>query len=527
MTIAHSTPQPCDRAHVETRDRTIPCAARDKPWVLVTAILGSSLAFIESSVVNLALPAMQSDLTATSTDLQWVVNAYLLMLGSFMLIGGSFGDRFGLRRVFMLGTALFGVASFACAFAPSLPWLIAARALQGLGGALLVPNSLALIARHFEKDERGRAIGTWAGASALTTALGPVIGGWLVDQWGWPAVFFLIPPLAALTIVIAGWRVPVSPVKKDERLDYAGALLLVASLCLLIYALVTPAVPWQQAMFFVLAVVLAAAFIRRERRVHPPMLPLELFRSRAFSGTNLMTLLLYGALSGSLYFLPFNLIQVQGYSAVQAGAAFLPFTLILGFGSTFAGGLIRSFNPRVILTIGPVVAAFGLIALAIPGVGASYVTGYLPGILILGVGMTLSVAPLTTVVMGSVDNRQAGVASGVNNTASRLAGVLAVAVLTAVAVWWFSGGLDDRLQDENLPAELSMHLQRNASRLAELEVPANTAPAVRATVENAISESYVETFRLLVILCGILTALSGLIAWLSLPKAKQETPARQ
>lgn len=522
VTIAQSAPQPCDRAQAAAGDRTIPCPARDKPWVLVTAILGSSLAFIEGSVVNLALPALQSDLNVTSTDLQWVVNAYLLMLGSFMLIGGSLGDRFGLRRIFMLGTGLFGIASFACAFAPSLPWLIAARALQGLGGALLVPNSLALVARHFEKDERGRAIGTWAGASALTTALGPVIGGLLVDRWGWPAVFFLIPPLAALTIAVAGWRVPASPSSKDERLDYAGALWLAASLSLFIYALVEPGAPWRQATLFVLAAVAAAAFIRRERHIDAPMLPLALFRSRAFSGANLMTLLLYGALSGSLYFLPFNLIQVQGYSAVQAGAAFLPFTLILGFGSTYAGNLIRKFDPRAILTAGPVIASLGLLALAIPGAGASYVTGFLPGILILGLGMTLSVAPLTTVVMGSVDNRQSGVASGVNNTASRLAGVLAVAVLTTVAVTWFSGELDNRVQDENLPPEVALYLENNASRLAELDAPENSPESVAATVEHVISQSYIGTFRLLMIVCGVFTALSGLIAWLTLAKAKQQ-----
>lgn len=526
MTIAHGTEQACDRALAESRDHTIPCPRRDKPWVLVTAILGSSLAFIEGSVVNLALPALQSDLHATSTDLQWVVNAYLLMLGSFMLIGGSLGDRFGLRRIFMLGTSLFGIASFACAFAPSLPWLIAARAVQGVGGALLVPTSLALIGRHFDEDERGRAIGTWAGASALTTALGPVLGGWLVDQWGWPAVFLLIPPLAALTVAVAGWRVPASSVSSDERLDYIGGLLLVVSLGVFIYALVTPALSWQRVIMFFLALIAAAAFIARERTFRAPMLPPALFRSRAFSGANLMTLLLYCALSGALYFLPFNLIQVQGYSALQAGAAFLPFTLILGFGSTFAGNLIRTFNPRAILTIGPLIAALGLFALAIPGADASYVTGFLPGIVIIGIGMTLSVAPLTTVVMGSVDNRQAGVASGVNNTAARLAGVFAVAILTAVAVSWFSGGLDDRLQDENLSPAVVEKLQGNASRLAELEAPPETSEAAAAVIENAIAESYIGTFRLLVIICGILTALSGLIAWFSLANVSVLTGRR-
>jgi hypothetical protein len=238
-----------------------------------------------------------------------------------------------------------------------------------------------------------------------------------------------------------------------------------------------------------------------------------------------MTLLLYGALSGSLYFLPFNLIQVQGYSALQAGAAFLPFALILGFGSTYAGDLIRKYNPRVLLTIGPLIAAGGLLALAIPGVDASYVTGFLPGITLMGIGMTLSVAPLTTVVMNSIDNEQSGVASGVNNTASRLAGVLAVAALTAVAVGWFSGGLEQHLQDENLPPEVGAYLENNASRLAELRAPANTPAEVSATVEHAVANTYVGTFRLLAVVCGILTALSGLIAWLTLAGAEQESQA--
>jgi EmrB/QacA subfamily drug resistance transporter len=523
MTIAQAAPQPCDRAQAEARDRTIPCPQRDKPWILVTAILGSSLAFIEGSVVNLALPAIQSDLDATSTTLQWVVNAYLLMLGSFMLIGGSLGDRFGLRRVFVLGTILFGIASLASALAPSLPWLVAARALQGFGGALLVPNSLALVGRHFEKAERGRAIGTWAGASALTTALGPVLGGWLVDQWGWRAVFLLIPPLAVLAASVAGWRVPASPRGNEHRLDYAGALLLVAALCAFIYALVTPA---ARAAILSLAAVAAVAFIARERKFPVPMLPLDLFRSPAFSGANLMTLLLYAALSGAMYFLPFNLIQVQGWSALQAGAAFLPFTLILGFGSTFAGALIRTFDPRVILTIGPAVAALGLFALAIPGVGASYLTGFLPGIVILGAGMTLSVAPLTTVVMSSVEDSQAGTASGVNNTASRLAGVLAVAALTAVAVQSFAGGMEERLQGENLPREVLRHLTSNVSRLAELEAPPMASGSAAATIEGAVAHSYVATFRLLVAICGVLTALSGLIAWLTLGNDKPASRPR-
>ena len=516
MTIAYGARQPCDEHAAGRRDAPIPCPERDKPWVLATAILGSSLAFLEGSVVNLALPAIQSDFETTSTELQWVINAYLLVLGSFMLIGGSLGDRYGLRRVFLVGTAVFGAGALAAALAPSMSLLIAARILQGIGGALLVPSSLALVGSHFPKEERGRAIGTWAGASALTTAAGPVLGGWLVDRWGWPSVFFLVVPVAILTIIVCRWRVPVSPVKRGNRLDYAGGLLLVASLALLIYALVSSQSLLLKVAAVVLSLVLGAAFLLHEKRFKPPMLPLRLFSSGAFSGANLMTLLLYSALTGALYFLPFNLIQVQGYSAAQAGAAFLPFTLILGFGSTLAGDMIRKFDPRMILTVGPVVAAAGFITLAIPGENASYVSGFLPGILIIGVGMTLSVAPLTTVVMGSVSNSEAGIASGVNNTAARIAGVLAVAVLTAVAVWQFTDAIELRLQDRHVPRELTDLLTSRASELADLKAPEGTSERLAATASDAVAFAYVRTFRLLVVICGLLAAVSGAIAWFSL-----------
>ena len=238
--LAYNAPQPCDEAQLRARRHTQACPQRDKPWVLATSILGSSLAFIESSVVTLALPAMQADLGIDAVELQWVVNAYLLVLGAFTLVGGSLGDRFGLRRIFVLGNAVFALGALGCAAAPSLPVLIAARLVQGLGAALLVPTSLALIGAHFSEDERGRAIGTWAGASALTTAIGPVLGGWLVDRWDWPAVFLLVVPMAALTVAVAWWRVPASPAQSREPLDYPGALLLIGSLGLLIFAVVDP-----------------------------------------------------------------------------------------------------------------------------------------------------------------------------------------------------------------------------------------------------------------------------------------------
>lgn len=531
MTLAYATRQPGDETALRRHGRRLPCPQRDKPWVLATAILGSSLAFIEGSVVNLALPAVQADFAASSSAVQWVINAYLLLLVAFMLIGGSLADAYGLRRVFMLGTAVFGLGALGCALAPSLPLLILARALQGLGGALLVPGSLALIGSHFDEHERGAAIGSWAGASALTTAAGPVLGGWLVDQWGWPAVFLLVSPLAALAIGLAWWRVPPSPSRRGRRLDYGGALLAAATLGLLVYALVSPGSTWRRLALLALAVTLGAAFLWRERRFAAPMLPLELFRARAFAGANLMTLLLYFALSGVLYFLPFNLIQVQGYTATQAGAAFLPFALIMGFGSTFAGDLIARANRRAILTAGPLIAAAGFAVLALPGVDAALVRDFLPGIVIMAVGMTLSVAPLTTVVMGSVSERQAGVASGTNNTAARLAGVLAVAALTALAVWLFADALAGRMRDAGVPPMLARPVLEGAGRLAELRAPAGTPAPMRTAITGAIAAAYVDTFRVLALICAALAAASGAVAWIALapmgaPVVKQRARSR-
>lgn len=523
MTLAFGTRQPCDDLRARIRERRSPCPRRDKPWVLATAILGSSLVFIEGSVVNLALPAMQRDFGATSAGVQWVMTGYLLVLGAFMLIGGSLGDRYGLRRVFIAGTSLFGLAAAACALSPTMPLLVAARLAQGLGGALLVPTSLALIGSHFDEEERGRAIGTWAGASALTTALGPVIGGGIVDGAGWHAVFLLVVPFAALTAAIAWWRVPPGGRQTDGRLDTPGALLVACALGLLIYGLVSSRPLDWRLVLVGLSVAAGWGFVWRERTFDAPMLPLGLFRSRRFSGANLMTMLLYFALSGALYFLPFNLIQVQGYSAMQAGAAFLPFTLILGFGSTWAGDLIRRLDPRRLLTFGPLIAAAGFVALAIPGTNASYVTGFLPGIVTIGVGMTLSVAPLTTVVMNAVGERQAGVASGVNNTAARVAGVLAVAALTAVAVGQFSDELARQLRDQGVPDRLIEELAMNASQLAELQPPAGIAESSADAIRDSIALAYVAAFRQLVIVCGLLSAVSGLVAWLTLSGAAGAT----
>ena len=511
---------PCDEGVIHGGKDAAPCAAHVKPWVLAATILGSSLAFILSSVVNVALPAMQRSLEAGVAEMQWVVNAYMLMLGALILVGGSAGDRFGRRRVFALGIAVFTLASGACALAPDALTLILARAVQGVGGALLVPASLAIISATFPPKERGKAIGTWAGFSALTTAGGPLLGGWLVDAFSWRAVFWSIIPLAVLALAITLWRVPESRGDEDEaRLDVWGALLATAGLGVATYGLVASSnLGWGHAA--VLASVVGGAlllvlFVYVEGRSKSPMMPLGLFRSRSFSGANLMSLLLYFALSGAFFFLPFNLIQVQGFSATLAGAAFLPFTLVMGGLSRWSGGLIDRYGAKKPLVAGPLIAGAGFALLAVPGVGSSYWTTFGPALLVLGFGMAVSVAPLTTVVMGAVADRYAGVASGINNAATRVAGLISVAVLGAVAVGLFGSALDVRLGELDAPAEAKAAVYEARQQLAGAEPPADVSAEARRALEGAVKASYVESFRWIMLLAGGLAVLSALCAaWL-------------
>jgi EmrB/QacA subfamily drug resistance transporter len=525
---------PCDEGVIRAAaPDTRGCAERAKPWVLAATILGSSLAFIDGSVVNVALPAIQAELAASVTGAQWVVNAYTLLLGAVMLVGGAAGDRFGRRRVFAAGVALFTAASIGCGRAPNAALLIAARAMQGVGGALLVPSSLAIISAAFPAEERGRAIGTWAGASALTTALGPVLGGWLVDAVSWRAIFFINVPIAAATLGLAFWRVPES---RDEAagggVDWRGGVLAALGLAAVAYGLTAasdrgwsdPAVVGA----LVAGAVILTLFIRAEARASAPMMPLGLFRSRAFSGANAMTLLLYFALGGALFFLPFNLIRVQGYSATLAGAAFLPFTLIMGGLSRWSGGLTERYGARGPLTIGPVIAALGFALFALPGIGGSYWTSFFPAMTVLGLGMAVSVAPLTTTVMGAVDERHAGTASGINNAVSRIAGMLAVALLGAIAVGVFGTALDERLVELRAPPELRQALDAEVPKLAEAEVPPQIEGAQRQRVERALDESFVRSFRVAMLVAAGLALLGALCAGLTIApprkNPKEERP---
>ncbi|HXQ69149.1 MAG TPA: MFS transporter, partial [Pyrinomonadaceae bacterium] len=401
-------------------------------WVLAATILASSMAFIDGTVVNVALPFLQTSLNATAIGIQWVVEAYSLFLSALLLVGGSLGDRYGRRLIFNIGVVVFAIASAACGFAANIEQLIAARAVQGIGGALLVPGSLALISSCFNEKERGKAIGTWSGFSAMTTAIGPVMGGWLVEHVSWRAVFFLNVPLALAVIVISVWRVPESREEdqKGRQLDWLGAALATLSLGAVVYGLIeSPRLGFSNPVVWAVligGVVCLVLFVWHEARAKNPMVPLKLFRSKDFAGANLLTLLLYAALSGMMFFFALNLIQVQGYSATAAGAALLPFIVIMFTLSRWSGGLFDRFGPRLPLMVGPMISAIGLALFALPSVNGNYWTSFFPAVVVVGFGMAVTVAPLTTTVMDSVGEEQAGTASGINNAVSRTAGLLAI-----------------------------------------------------------------------------------------------------
>jgi len=477
------------------------------------------MAFVDGTVVNVALPALQVSIGATLADGQWIIEAYELMLAALLLLGGAAGDRFGRRRVFTLGVVLFTLASVACGLSQGVGQLIAARCVQGIGGALLVPGSLALLSASFSEERRGRAIGTWSAFTAITGAFGPVLGGFLIDHASWRYAFFLNVPIAIAVLVISLRWVPESRGgPADAPVDWAGALLAALGLGGIVYALISSqSEGWRNAAVLgTLAggAIALAAFLVVESRRKGPMLPLGMFRSMEFSGANLLTLLLYGALGGSFFFVPLNLIQVQGYSSAAAGAALLPFILLMFTLSRWAGALVERHGPKGLLVAGPVLAAGGFALFAVPGVGGSYWTTFFPAVLILGLGMTLTVAPLTTTVMRSAPAETLGIASGVNNAVSTLAGLLAVAGCGIVMSICFNAELHRLLVTADVPAPVVASVESQRAKLAAISLESVAQPELRSLVHQAIDSAFVSGFRRISAIAAVLSVLSAAAAWL-------------
>ena len=508
--------QPCDEGVIRSGEAESPCTPSSGPWILVGTIIGSGMAFIDSTVTNVALPALQQDLNATAVDAQWIVESYALLLAALILVGGSLGDHYGRRKIYALGIALFALASVACGLAMSPGQLITARAVQGIGGALLVPGSLAIISASFEGERRGKAIGTWSGFSGITAALGPILGGYLVENVSWRAAFLINVPLAVVVLYVVFRHVPESRDPDARKLDFPGAFLATLALGGIVYGLIEssnrgfddPLVLGA----LLLGVAALVAFVLVERRSPEPMMPLSLFKSRNFSGANLLTLLLYAGLGGSLYFFPFVLIQVHGYSATAAGSAFLPFIVITFLMSRWAGGLVTRYGAKLPLVIGPSIAAVGFVLFAVPGTVGSYWTTFFPAVVVQGLGMSLVIAPLTTTALNSVEGRHSGLASGVNNAVSRTAGLLSIAVLGIFVFASFSSSLDSRTESVDLTQEQRAALEFEKVDLGGAEAPEGVDAGTAASIERAVDESFVGAFRLSMYIAAGLAVASALAA---------------
>lgn len=455
-----------------------PCPERSRPYVLAATILASALAMIDGTIVTIALPTMQADLAASFSRLQWVVNGYALLLGGLILIGGGAGDRFGRRLVFCIGTAVFALASLGCALAPSVETLIVARSVQGVGAALLVPQSLAIISAAFPKEIRGRAIGLWAGASAIATAMGPTLGGLMIDGLGWRSVFWINLPLAAGVLWLALWHVPES---RDDSatgpLDWTGGALAIVGCGLLTVGLTgfaeTGAGVIGPSVLVLAGIVTLGGFVRAESRAANPLMPLSLFTNRVFAGANATTVLLYGALSAVLFLLPFDLIARRGLSSTEAGLTMLPLGIVIGTLSRHAGAWADRVGPRPPLVLGSCLVALAAVLLAL-GPGDFWLGAFTP-VVTISFGMALVVAPLTTAVMNAAPDAQSGAASGVNNAASRLAGLFAVAIVAALASLLFTASL--RAGDVSI----------DGHRFGILPLPGDP---LRGLVEGAFTHAY-------------------------------------
>jgi EmrB/QacA subfamily drug resistance transporter len=470
-----------------------------------------------ASILNVALPAIQETYGATVAEMQWIASAYTVMLAALTLAGGAMGNRYGRRRMFQVGTVGLALASIAGSLAPNVRGLIVARAAQGLAAALLVPNSLALLSAAFPRSERGRAVGTWSSGTALVGALSPLVGGWFVDVGSWRVAFSIVLPPALIVLALAAWRVPDPPVlRRAPPVDWGGALLATLGLLAIVGGIIVIGSGAPALVALTVGVAALLAFVPHERRSTSPMISPSLFRSRAFRGINLMTILVYTGVSGVFFLVPFDMVQVRGYSTTATGAAFLPFALLVGLLSRRVGGLADTLGIKPLLVAGAMLTAAGLAAFALPDSGGSYWRTFFAPMVVTGLGMALTVAPLTTGVLASVAPADAGVASGVNNTAARVGTLLAVAVIGVVALGLYGRALERRLEAAAVPANVARAIVAERRSLADTTIPSWVSAADQVLLKGAVDAAFLDAFRGSILLCAALVLAGGVVALVSL-----------
>ncbi|SLN57855.1 DHA2 family efflux MFS transporter permease subunit [Oceanibacterium hippocampi] len=513
------------------RDDPTDGMSRTGQFVLLASVLASSMAFVDQTALGVVLPSLRDDLQASVTDTQWVVEAYLLTLSAFVLVGGAAGDIYGRRRIFAIGIWVFAAASLACSLAHDAPTLIAARAIQGLGAAMMVPGSLALIAANFPPMKRGAAIGIWSAASGVAVIVGPFLGGLAVEFLSWRWVFLVNLPIAAVALLLVRLRVPESRSPGTAKLDWAGALLAVVGLAAVTFALLeAPRLGWSSVAVWgpgIAGIAALAGFIAQEATARQPMLPLGLFRSAAFTGVQAYTFCFLFAVHGSLFFLPFNYIDVQGFSPFEAGLAMLAVPSLMVLLSRWSGRYADRVGHRLPMIWGACLMTAGFLLFLIPGVDANFWTTFLPASLVLGAGFGFAVAPLTAAALDTVSADLAGLASAVSNMVARVAGLVAIAIMGLILTAGFNTTLDSGLDNLALEPSARSAVLADADRLGGARPPGNLGAAERTAVVVLVKHAFVDGFRAVVIVAALLAALAGLIALFVLPRpaARNDRPS--
>ncbi len=481
---------------------TVALKSAEGKWIMVSAILASAMAFIDATALNVVLPSLQKSLNATGADLFWLLNAYLLMLASLILIGGSLGDKLGRKKIFMIGIFIFIIGSAACGFTPNVLLLIIFRIIQGIGGALMIPGSLSLISSSINENERGKAIGTWSAITTVVTMGGPVLGGALADAGLWRYIFFINVPIGLVALFILSLKVKESKDDQAEKtVDISGAITIALSLALLTFGFLRiPAVGFHSPQVYVTlpaGLLSLFLFLYIEKSSKHPMMPLQLFSNMTFTGVNLLTFFLYAGLGAGMLFLSLNLVQAQGYSQLQSGLTFLPFTVLMITIARFAGSIADKHGPRLLLILGPATAGLGLLILSFvkqTSGPSEYWTTFFPGILVFGLGMSFTVAPLTAAVMGSVSDHFSGTASGVNNALTRISNVFANAIFGALAVLFFAGALQDHIKTIPLDTKSKQTVIAEAVNLGNAKVPRGIDLKDKNTIDKAYHESFIHAY---------------------------------